>query len=278
MSTENIAQTQSVETPVETINPTEAPKAPEFDFSKSFATLTKREKQIRAMEQKLKERDGDETYKAYQEFKSDPRQKALKLLESHGISYKDLTDLVLNDGNLTPEQQVKALKDEFDLDRKTRTEEASKASQRAVEQTIEAHKATISHFVDSNADNYELISATKDQNSIETVFAVIESHYRDTGDILPMQAACDQVEKEFESQARRLMSLKKFATKEQAVEQAAAQVASDPSKKLEQVTLKNNNEKSLVPAASSEDAKLLDPEARLKWSAQKLKAVWDQKK
>ena len=104
------------------------------DFSRKFAALSRREKEIRAKEAEydkriaeLEERLGSFGKKPEPEpelpieyrLKKDP----LRALEDMGLSYDKLTELALNDGKLTPEMQMRLMREELEGGYKKKFEE-----------------------------------------------------------------------------------------------------------------------------------------------------------
>ena len=93
------------------------------DFSRKFAALSRREKEIRAKEAEYEKRIADlENRFTVKEPEKEPevpfeyklKQNPLKALEEMGLSYDKLTELALNDGQLTPDMQMKLMREEIE--------------------------------------------------------------------------------------------------------------------------------------------------------------------
>ena len=175
------------------------------DFSRKFAALSRREKEIRAKEAEydkriaeLEERLGSFGKKPEPEpelpieyrLKKDP----LRALEDMGLSYDKLTELALNDGKLTPEMQMRLMREELEGDYKKKFEELENRllekeksdEQRRYDDIQRGFQNEIEDFVESNADRYELIKANE---ANDIIYDVIEEHYNDTGRILDIEEA-----------------------------------------------------------------------------------------
>ena len=199
------------------------------DFSRKFAALSRREKEIRAKEAEydkriaeLEERLGSFGKKPEPEpelpieyrLKKDP----LRALEDMGLSYDKLTELALNDGKLTPEMQMRLMREELEGDYKKKFEELENRliekekndEQRRYDDIQRGFQNEIEDFVESNADKYELIQANE---ANDIIYDVIEEHYNDTGRILDIEEAAEAVENYLEEEAEKIFRLGKFRSK-----------------------------------------------------------------
>ena len=142
----------------------------------------------------------------------------MKALESVGLSYDKLTELALNDGKLTPEMQMKLMREELETDYKSKFEDLEnrlvEKEKGLEEQRYEDIKLgfqnEIESFVNSNGQEYELIKAN-DANDV--VYEVIEEHYNETGKILDIKEAAEAVESYLEEEATKLLQLSKVRSK-----------------------------------------------------------------
>lgn len=191
------------------------------EFSSKFAALSRREKELRNRERQIEQKIAEfearmEQLSAPKEepkqpevpldykFKRDP----LKTLEELGYSYEDLTNMVLNDGKMSVEMQMKLMREEIEKDYRSKYEqieqkllEKEKAEEEAkYTSTIENFKREIADYVTSN-EAYELIQAN---DAFDLVYDVIEQYYQENGRILETSEAADQVEQYLEEEAQRL--------------------------------------------------------------------------
>ena len=199
------------------------------DFSRKFAALSRREKEIRAKEAEydkriaeLEERLGSFDKQPEPEpelpieyrLKKDP----LRALEDMGLSYDKLTELALNDGKLTPEMQMRLMREELEGGYKKKFEELENRllekeksdEQRRYDDIQRGFQNEIEDFVESNADRYELIKANE---ANDIIYDVIEEHYNDTGRILDIEEAAEAVENYLEEEAEKIFRLGKFRSK-----------------------------------------------------------------
>ena len=197
------------------------------DFSRKFAALSRREKEIRSKESEYEQRIAElEQRFASKEPKSEPeipfdvrlRQNPLKALESVGLSYDKLTELALNDGNLTPDMQMKLMREELESDYKSKFEDLEgrllekekNDEERRYDEIQMNFKDEIESFVGSNKENFELIDANE---ATDVVYDVIEEHYNETGKVLGIEEAASAVESYLEDEAEKLLKLSKVRSK-----------------------------------------------------------------
>ena len=228
-------------------------------FASKFAALSRREKQLKAKEAELSKKLADlekaqvskeekakipepkkpEDFdrKFQREFRRDP----FGALEKLGIPYDKLTELAINDKKLTPDMQMKLMREEIEDGYKDKFEQLEKRLTDKEEQEKVArydkiqknYMNKISNFVEKNVDTYEFIQAN---GAYEVVYDVVEKHYKDSGKILTIKEAADAVEAHFEGEAEKLLKLKKVGSRLQSYMQQQEK-AKEPSKKP--VTLTN---------------------------------------
>ena len=197
------------------------------DFSRKFAALSRREKDIRAKEAEYENRiaELEEKFNFFNkkpEPKKEPdiplehrlKQNPLKALEDLGLSYDKLTELALNDGKLTPDMQMKLMREELESGYKSKYEELEKRildkeksdEQRRYDDIQRGFMNEIDSFVSSNEGEYEYVAHNQ---ANEVIYEVIEEHYNETGRILDIKDAAEAVESYLEEEAEKLLSLSK---------------------------------------------------------------------
>ena len=87
----------------------EQPQDSEFD--RKFAALSRKEKALRDRELELDKKYGNKEKELPLERRI--RANPLKALEELGLDYDKLTELALNDGRLTPDMQMKLMREEL---------------------------------------------------------------------------------------------------------------------------------------------------------------------
>lgn len=201
--------------------PQEEVEQPENDqFSSKFAALSRKEKELRQREKQFEDKISQfeqrmQQYETAQTPEPEPtpepaniRKNPLKALEEAGFSYEDLTNMVLNDGRLPQDMQLKLMREEIENDYKSKYEELNnkliqkeeQEEQQKYEQTLDNFKAGINDFV-NESDKYEMIQAHEAQ---DLVFDIISEYYEENGLILDTAEAADQVEQYLEEESTKL--------------------------------------------------------------------------
>lgn len=198
-------------------------------FASKFAALSRKEKALRdkeadyesrlqEMQRKLEEYESKKEPEPEVDWQSLLRKDPLRALEDIGLGYDKLTELALNDGKLTPEMQLKAMREDIEGDYKKKFEELESRLNEKEQQEEEAYYdqiqqnflGEIGDFLDNSGEDYELIQAS---DSNELVYDVIEEHYNETGRVLEIKEAADAVESYLEEEAQKLMKLKKLSSR-----------------------------------------------------------------
>lgn len=220
--TEQTPEVPKTETPATPETPQATPKNDEM--SAKFAALAKKERFIRTTHQSIKakeaalaerERQLAEREKAWEEeFKASP----LEAIKKRGYSYQDLTNAALNDGKLTPETEIKSVKQEIERLRQEQAEREQKAleherlaAEQQTKETIETFKESLRGFISSNPEKYELTNRW-DANG-DLVFQTIEEHFNRTQKVMSKEEAADLVEQYFETELEETSKTKKFQSK-----------------------------------------------------------------
>lgn len=260
---------------------------PQIDFSSRFAALTRKERAIVERERQLKQFQNDPTWKEYQQFrelKANPRQNAIKLVESMGVPlkdfYEDLTGTILNDGKPSVELELKAIKDELARERQEKLDGKKKQEQADNDRFINQYKADIVGAIEKQADDFELMNLNKESGSIDLALEVAIEHFRVHKEIPTHVEVCKAVESYLETESKKLLSAKKFAVKTEVPQtekpsepQTGAAAAKTAPVIAQPKTLTNSNSAAATPTAQQNPP--MSREDRLKWSAQKLRQAWE---
>jgi len=195
-------------------------------FASKFAALSRKEKALRDREAEYESKfeEMERRLAEYEAKSQEPevdweqllRRDPLRALEEAGLGYDKLTELALNDGKLTPDMQMAAMREEIERDYKRKFEDLEERLQAKEEAEAEEYynsvqenfQNEIGNFINENNETYELINAS-DAN--ELVYDVIEEHYNETGRILDLKDAADAVESYLEEEAGKLMKLRKLS-------------------------------------------------------------------
>ena len=196
-------------------------------FSRKFAALSRREKDIRAKEAdyEYRMRELEEKLQELQNPPEEPqapieerlRRNPFETLEEMGLGYDKLTELALNDGKLTPEMQMKLMREELEHGYKSKFEELEeRLAQKEQEEEYNKYESIETNFIQeidsfvNGKDEFELINAN---GASDLVYDVIEEHYNDTGRVLNMDEAAEAVESYLEDELEKLMSLGKVKSR-----------------------------------------------------------------
>ena len=188
----------------------EQPQDSEFD--RKFAALSRKEKALRERELELERKYGSKEKELPLERRI--RSNPLKALEELGLDYDKLTELALNDGRLTPDMQMKLMREELENDYKEKfnsLEERLNAKERMEEEAkYDAVKqgfvGEIESFINENKNDFEYVAHNE---ATDVVYDVIEEHYNETGRILDIKEAVEAVESYLEEEAEKLLNLGK---------------------------------------------------------------------
>jgi hypothetical protein len=188
----------------------EQPQDSEFD--RKFAALSRKEKALRDRELELDKKYGNKEKELPLERRI--RANPLKALEELGLDYDKLTELALNDGRLTPDMQMKLMREELENDYKdkfnsleerlnTKEKMEEEAKYDAVKQGFVGE---INSFISENKSDFEYVAHN---DATDVVYDVIEEHYNETGRILDIKEAVEAVESYLEEEAEKLLNLGK---------------------------------------------------------------------
>lgn len=217
--------------------------AEEQKLSSKFATLSRKEKQIREREAQLDRKMQllEEKLSKFESLSSPMQQpesvkapeiplevrlkkNPLETLNELGYSFETLTNLALNGGKLTPDMQMELMKQEleekynngYESLKKEMAERDSKRQEAEADMAVKNFKREIDSFV-AKTESYELIQAN---DASELVFEVIENYYEQTGEVLDIKQAADHVEAQLEEEAEKLFKLNKLKSKFAPVQKA----------------------------------------------------------
>ena len=182
------------------------------EFDRKFAALSRKEKALRDRELELEKKYGNKEKEIPLERRI--RSNPLKALEELGLDYDKLTELALNDGRLTPDMQMKLMREELENDYKEKfnnLEERLNAKEKMEEEAkYDAVKqgfvGEINSFINENKNDFEYVAHN---DATDVVYDVIEEHYNETGRILDIKEAVEAVESYLEEEAEKLLNLGK---------------------------------------------------------------------
>jgi len=217
-------------------------------FASKFAALSRKEKALRERESEYESKfeEMERRLHDYESRDQEPevdwehmlRNDPLRALEEAGLGYDKLTELALNDGKLTPDMQLAAMRQELENDYQRKFEELENRLNVKEQSEAESYyDAVQENFQDEIAgvvmgdpDRFELVQASE---ASALVYDVIEEHYNETGRVLDIEEAADAVENYLEEEVGKLVKLRKIS----------GRLGIDPSEleAMEQVTLSNDH-------------------------------------
>ena len=193
-------------------------------FAKRFAALTRREREIQRKAQEAAERERslaerEAKYSAWEQARERAKDDPLGYLKESGLTYKQITDKILEDEDLSPEQKAERIAqakiDEYAKQQEERAQKEREEREKADKEVKEAkliadYKSRIGAVISEGGDDYELINFEGDNGS-ELVFEVASQHFDETGEIMDPKAAADHVEKYLEKRYKEVLNTKKLS-------------------------------------------------------------------
>ena len=210
MTENNDAPTQQPPSAGEETAASDIPTSGAADFSSQFAALSRKERDLHLRQKELaaqEQRMGDMAKKLedYEKTMSLAKENPEAFLERSGLSMKELLTRELNGGDL-PENEVlkKQLADQAkqieDL-RQSQVEKEKQAEQQRLHQLRTDYVDQIKTTIDNvDGDKFELVKAA---NAYETVYAVLQESYNETGKDIGMEAAAGIVEDYYRKELER---------------------------------------------------------------------------
>jgi hypothetical protein len=218
--------------------------------SKEFQELARRERAVReqtdqnkAMQQELAELRGEVSAgKGINEgdLREQARKDPLSFIKKYGLSYDDLTNTVLNGDKAPPDLELRheigQLREEMAAIKEAKNTEVAVQKETSEAQAYDKFIDEVHQFVETNADDYELVRL---QGAQQLVGDVIRETYNATERVLPYQEACQIVEDHLEQQVRNSMRSRKLRAAAPPIESVTP--AAEPKVSTRPKTLTNEN-------------------------------------
>lgn len=197
---------------------------PEVDYSTRFAALTRKERELQQREHKYKKELEDlrgklNPYEEFQNKKSLARENPEildELLSKHlGLSFEDILDLKVSAGNMekkekTPQEVYDEIMSKLENDKNAVKELELKKQTEYDEKLISEFRNKIEVHAKQEASKYELLNHIGDYDSI---FALIEQHHENTGEIMEISEACAALESHYEQLVEGIVKFNKIKSK-----------------------------------------------------------------
>lgn len=209
------------------------------DLSAQFIEIQRREKALRDEQNKMNKRLEDEKAKWIQELTTAPIEK----LNEYGVKADTLASSFLN---LEPAHEPTAeeqMKHELESLKQWKAQQEQEYNNRV----LADYQNEVISVVENDPDGeFELINNHKGGKDLywETVVA----YYQETGTAPDYKEVAKNVEAHLEAEARKLLGLKKFATKEEVVQATEEKKENEaPAEKKPNITLNSNMTGRSVP-------------------------------
>lgn len=185
----------------------EAPKMTEPNpgddgrLAAKYAAFQRHTRQFEQERAKFKEEQKqlDGLRRAMEKAKEDP----FSLLDELGITYNDLTDLMLKGGKEAPDLKHRALESKLQqMEKRLQEEEYARQWK---EKELEA-----SNFLRENADKFEYVAS---DIGAQGVLNYIVQRYNQDKELLSFEEACEKLESDYDDRIAKLAKLKKFSSR-----------------------------------------------------------------
>lgn len=220
--------------------------------AKIYAELARKEKALRAKEESWKTQLAEKEQgwlakeQEYQQ-KYIPKDRLLQdtlgTLQEAGLSYEQLTQLVMNPPsqealiNMQLQNKIKELESKLDSKFNSFEENQKAAQSKQYEQAVNQIRGQVKNLITTDADTFELINAHGEEAQ-EAVVKYIEDYYKENNQVLSVQDAAKEVEAYLLEESKKLFELKKLKSMLAPQEQPTQQ---DLAKPQAHKTLTNTN-------------------------------------
>ena len=254
-------------------------------YSSKFASLTRKEREILQKEREIKAAEAE--FNKFKELKGSAKERVNDVLAEMGLTIEDVINAQLGqfeaqEDENTPEAKYKKLEakltalEEKELKKQQEMEEeAKKAEQKYIDETISTVKNSINELIQERIGDYELIAA---QGAQDTVFDVIEENFYTNGTMLSIEEAANLVEEHLLDEAKAILSrsnkLKNLASpsasqsqgEEEALKKELSQWKKTTEPTLSSSFVASTAEVKAEPTTMSKEESLKRAAAKLKWS------------
>ena len=207
------------------------PEEPAPDpFSRRFAQLAREQKKLRQERDEMKRLQQEmqsqkQTIGSVDELRQLAKDDPYKLVKELGINFKELSEQVINKGEITAEQkmagEMKRLRDEIN-------EMKAEREKLAEEKEAEVNARTYAGFIDqiktfvNNGEQYEFVKAN---DAYSVIAEVMQEHYNQTQEVMDYADAARIVEDHYEAEAEKFLKVPKL---EQRLKERFAPAKTEP--------------------------------------------------
>lgn len=218
--------------------------------SRQFAAIAKKERALRKRESAVKQMEAriaelESSQGQFGEIQRLAKENPAALLSQLGISYDELTQQVINEGNPTEEQQLRLQNEKLQA-RLEKIESAYDEQRKDAEtKRLDRARATLVDNIKNFVDNDEQYALVKHRGAYDLVAEVMQQHYIKTKEIMEYSDAARIVEDHYEQEAEHYFGAQKLQERWKAklapAEQEASQEAAAPANNGGPKTLSNKN-------------------------------------
>ena len=157
-------------------------------LSDRLSAMARKEKQLYRLRREMQQREQsfaqrEAQIKQFEQWREQGKQNPESFLQqSLGMTYDQFVQWKLNGGQVTPEMEVKAIREDLarrDQEQRTREQQAAEqqklAAQREADETVATWKQQVADFLESAPDDYELTLKTQSQ---DLVTDTVEEHWK----------------------------------------------------------------------------------------------------
>jgi hypothetical protein len=258
---EVVAEATQETAPVEAAAEEEKPVEDEA-FSRKFAALSKRERELQKREEEIKAKVAG--YSSVDEYKKLAKTNVNKWLEESGVTFDEITEYYLNGAENKDPKIIEVEEKLSNLEKQIREKE-EKAAEADRKAAVAGYKAEQKAHVLSKSAEYELIAAT---NSFDLVYDVTKEYYDKNNKVLSHDEAAKLVEDYLEREVDKVLKASKIKNKFSAQAQSKTETSQKTDSAKEQIKTLNN---SMTSASGSPSSKPLTREESLERAASLLK-------
>lgn len=201
------AQPQTQSTP-------DAPAAPpkSDQFSKGFAAMAKKDRELRMRHAQQKEREAKIAEREAQiaRFEQLRLQNPVEAVKALGLTYEEMTNFQLQGGQTpTAELEIKNIKEQMaayiqkqEAEKQAAAQRLQQAQNAQVQATLNSFKSEVADFAKSKPDEYKLTNL-EGEEAYDLIASTVEQHFYQTKQIMPKEQAAKLVEEYLREDAQK---------------------------------------------------------------------------
>ncbi len=184
-------------------------------LSKKEAAIVKERQAFKKQQEEFqtKYKQVEEVNKKVQEFENLKKSNALEAIKYLGFTDTDIFNALASVPEPTPEDKMKkVVQEELTAYQKMQADKAASVQAEQDKKVIGDYKANIMNTITTDAAKYEFCNF-HGEAAKEQVYELIETEFKNSGEIIPMKEALDIVEQFYEESAQEMTKLSKLRMK-----------------------------------------------------------------